>query len=226
MELQILHKQELPLGGFAGLKEHRLIVDQRVGGQDNTWDGLGSFVYLADARFLPHGETRMHGHHEIDVISVLVEGQIVHEGSLEHGRSMGAGQAQAQRAGGEGFQHNEINPDAQQNRMLQLWALPETPGEPASYKFYDLVLGKVTRIYGGDKNQSETLDSQTYIDVGLLAAKQSLSKDGEFLLYMATGDGQLNDQLVTEGDLVRGNDLRFTAKTAAQIIVITTTLPA
>ncbi|VAV91762.1 Pirin, partial [hydrothermal vent metagenome] len=166
-------------------------------------------------------ETRMHGHHEIDVISVLIEGQIVHEGSLEHGRSMGAGQAQAQRAGGEGFQHNEINPNAQQNRMLQLWALPETPNEPASYKFYDLVPGEVTRIYGGSKTQSKTLDSQTCIDVGLLADKQSISTDGEFLLYMATGKGEVNGQSVTEGDLVRGDDLRFTANAATQVIVVT-----
>jgi hypothetical protein len=33
---------------------------------------MGNFVYLADARFLPRGETHLHSHREIDVISVMV----------------------------------------------------------------------------------------------------------------------------------------------------------
>lgn len=224
MGLQILRRDDLPLGGFAGLKEHRLVVDDRVGGGLDTWDGLGSFVYLADARFLPNGETTMHNHKEIDVISVLVAGRISHEGSLEHGQSMAAGQAQAQRAGGEGFSHNEINPDATQNRMLQLWALPQTPGEPASYKFYDLEPGGITRIYGGSKDQDITLDSTTHIEVGMLSAGQSVSRDGEFLLYVSTGDGKINDQQVTEGDLIRGEGLKFVAADEdTQIIIVTKT---
>jgi hypothetical protein len=30
----------------------------------------------------------MHGHKEVDVTSVTVEGQIAHEGSLEHGQEL------------------------------------------------------------------------------------------------------------------------------------------
>lgn len=32
MSLQILHKDDVPLGGFAGLKEYRLIFDTKAGG--------------------------------------------------------------------------------------------------------------------------------------------------------------------------------------------------
>lgn len=66
-----------------------------------------------------------YSHKEIDVISIIVEGGINHEGSLKHGQSLGTDQAQAQRAGGEGFSHNEINPDNKKNRLIQLWVLPE-----------------------------------------------------------------------------------------------------
>ena len=68
---------------------------------------------------------------------------------MGHGASVQADQVQVQRAGGQGFYHNEINPDDQPNRMIQLWVLPETPGEPAGYKVYDLVKGQLVRIYGG-----------------------------------------------------------------------------
>jgi quercetin 2,3-dioxygenase len=222
MNVQILHRDDLVLGGFAGLVEHRLVVDRRVGGGNDTSEGLGNFVYLADARFLPKGETRMHPHKEIDVISVIVEGRIIHEGSLEHGQSMNADQAQAQRAGGEGFVHNEVNPDDEKNRMIQLWVLPETSGEPAAYKFYDLQQGKMTRIYGGPKDQNETLDSHTIMEVGMLSADQEVSRNGEFLAYVTRGSGHLNGQAVKDGDLVRGDNLNFKAADDVQIIVITT----
>lgn len=222
MSVQILHRDDLKLGGFAGLVEHRLVRDKRINGGDDTWDGLGNFVYLADARFLPYGETTLHPHKEIDVISVVVEGRISHEGSLEHGQSMVANQAQVQRAGGEGFNHNEINPDDQQNRMIQIWALPETAGEAAAYKLYDLEHGEMTRIYGGPNNQSETMDSHTIMEIGMLPEGQDISRSGEFMAYVTKGTGTVNGEIVKDGDLVRGEDLVFKASQDAQIIVITT----
>ncbi len=209
--MKILHRDDLPLGGFAGLKEHRLVVDAKVGGQPDTWDGIGSFVYLADARFLPHGETRMHPHKEIDVISVMVEGRIAHEGSLEHGKNMEANQVQVQRAGGEGFKHNEINPDDKPNRMIQIWVLPDTQGECAGYKFYDLENGALTRIYGGSKEQDDTFDSHTIMEVGLFNDGQEISAEGEFMVYITKGSGILNGKQVTDGHLIYGDNLQFKA---------------
>ena len=88
--MQVLSRKSLPLGGFAGLTEHRLVTDRRIfGGRKapNTFDGIGNFVYLADAQFNPNGETGMHPHKEIDVISIMMAGRVSHEGSLEHGQS-------------------------------------------------------------------------------------------------------------------------------------------
>lgn len=220
MNLQILHRNDLPLGGFAGLKEHRLVVDTTVGGNKESWNGLGNFVYLADAQFLPKGETRLHSHKEIDVISIMVEGRVVHEGSLEHGKSLETNQAQAQRAGGEGFEHNEINPDNEQNRMLQLWVLPEKSGEPAAYKFYALEQGKLTLVYGGTNKQDTTLDSHTYIEAGILDQGQKISKTGEFMAYITRGMGELNGEKLMDGDLVRGQNLEFTATTDNMLLVV------
>jgi len=219
--MQVLHKESQHLGGFAGLKEHRLVVDKRVGGRDDTWDGLGNFVYLADAYFDPYGETRMHPHKELDVISVMIEGTINHEGSLEHGSSISAGQVQVQRAGAEGFQHNEINPDASKNRMIQLWVLPENHGEPAGYKLYDIKQNKLTQIYGGTKDQSTTFDSHTVLEVGKFSKEVSIEKEGDFLVYITEGSAILNDTNVKDGDLIRGTDLNFKATSDhAQLIII------
>ncbi len=221
MGLQILHRDDLKLGGFAGLKEHQLVMDSKVFGPSDSgaWPGIGNFVYLADAKFIPNGETRLHPHKEIDVISVIVDGRISHKGTLEEGKIIKANQVQVQRAGGDGFLHNEVNPDDKENRMIQMWVTPEKSGERADYKSYTLQQG-VTRIYGGDDNQDETFSSHTILDVGLVNEKQTISLDGEFIAYVTRGDGILNDTKVSDGDLIRGNDLQFQAESNSQIIIV------
>lgn len=221
MSLQILHRDDLKLGGFAGIREHRLVIDPKVFGNNDSgaWPGIGNFVYLADAKFIPNGETHLHPHKEIDVISVIVDGRISHKGTLEAGNIIEANHVQVQRAGGEGFAHNEVNPDNKENRMIQIWITPEKSGEPAGYKLYSLQQG-LTRVYGGDSNQDEIFASKTILDVGLVDAKQTISLDGEFIAYVTVGNGLLNGEKVSNGDLIRGNNLTFQAESNSQIIIV------
>lgn len=228
--MQVLSKSSLPLGGFAGLKEHRLVTDKRVFGarkSPNTFDGIGNFVYLADAEFNPRGETHMHPHKEIDVISIMIDGRVKHEGSLEHGQSLNSGEAQVQRAGGEGFSHNEVNPDDTKNRMLQLWVLPDDSGQPAGYKHYTIKNTGVTRIYGGDKNQSDNFDSKTIIEIVRLAKGETFSFEEEALAYVSKGSANFVDPInafeAENGDLIRSYKTQITANSSTEIVVISQT---
>ena len=230
--MRILSRDSLQLGGFAGIQEHRLVTDSRIFGdrkKPETSQGLGSMVYLADAQYLPNGQSGMHPHSEIDVISVIIEGRVSHEGSMEHGKDLFAGDVQVQRAGGEGFNHNEINPDNSKNRMLQVWALPETKGQPASYKSYRPKLTGATRIYGGSKSQSETFDSHTIIDIVHLKAGKSITLDSGHLSYVIAGEAVLSEPKntkkqgnynVKEGDLIRSRDVKITAMAHLHMLVV------
>lgn len=225
--MQILKYDDLPQGGFAGLRERRFVTDVRVFGErahPNAADGIGNFVYLADANFLPSGETGMHPHREIDVISVMVDGRIEHEGSLEHGIGLEAGSVQVQRAGAEGFTHNEINPDdTNQNHMIQLWVLPDEAGEPAGYRVYSPKQGSRLQVYGGDKDQDERFYSNTAIDIAHLNGGQSTKHDGEVLTFLAKGRGVVNGLQIDSRTLVRSEGLNFQAQDDAQLILIYTT---
>lgn len=218
--MKILNRTQLPLGGFAGLKEHRLVKSTAAFGpqanNDGSWPGIGNFVYLADASFNPKGETRMHSHFEIDVISVMVEGNIAHQGSMGHGKDLQRNDVQVQRAGGEGFSHNEVNPDESPNRMLQLWVLPEQAGQAAGYKVYQPKVGELTTIYGAN----EDFPATTHINVGLFESGQQIKVDGDFLAYVSRGQGIANGQTIGEGDLLSGTDLNFEAASDVQIVVI------
>lgn len=222
--METLKRNSLKEGGFAGLKEHRLIKDPKLFGpqenNDGSWPGLGNFVYLADARFMPHGETRMHSHHELDVISVMVDGRIAHQGSLQHGKDLSGNDVQVQRAGGEGFSHNEINPDDDWNRLIQLWALPEVAGQAADYKVYQPATGKLTRIYGGEDNKQSDFPAKTKIDIAILSNGQQIEVDEAFLAYITRGKGVANNEPVEDGDLIRGNSITFTAKDNVQLIIV------
>ena len=121
--MKILSRDALKLVGFAGIVEHRLVTDSRIFGkhkEPETFEGLGNMVYLADAQYKPFGSSGMHPHSEIDVISIIIDGRVSHEGSMEHGKNLVAGDVQVQRAGGNGLSHNEINPDNGNNRLLQV----------------------------------------------------------------------------------------------------------
>jgi redox-sensitive bicupin YhaK (pirin superfamily) len=220
-----LQRDSLTEGGFAGLREHRLVKSPRAFGlsanDDGSWSGIGNFVYLADARFMPQGETHMHSHHEVDVISVMVDGNIAHQGSMGHGKDLKVNDVQVQRAGGEGFSHNEVNPDDDWNRMIQLWVLPEQAGQAASYKVYQPKQGESTRIYGGFGEQ-DAFSSHTLIDVALLKKDDKIDFKGQFNAYIARGSGVANDEQITDGDMISGENLDFTALSDVQLIVIHT----
>lgn len=218
-----LQRDSLTEGGFAGLREYQLVKNPKAFGSaannDGSWSGISNFVYLADARFMPHGETRMHSHHEVDVISVMVDGNIAHQGSLGHGKNLKTNDVQVQRAGGEGFSHNEMNPDSEWNRMIQLWVLPEVSGQPASYKVYQPKHGESTRIYGGSDVKS-AFPSHTQIEVALLEKDQSIEFVGDYIAYITRGNGMANDEAISDGDMIRGNNLGFIALDDVQLIII------
>ncbi len=232
LSMKVLSRDSLKLGGFAGITEHRLVTDSRVFGarkKPETFEGFGNMVYLADARYNPLGSSGMHPHSEIDVISIIIEGRVSHEGSMEHGKDLIAGDVQVQRAGGEGFNHNEINPDNKQNRMLQVWALPEQNGQPADYKAYTPSKSGVTRIYGGDNNQHTTFNSHTVMEIVHLQASESMQIAQENFTYIISGAAVADNLTIgtdaettslNEGDLISSQGIHFLAKTDLHMLVV------
>lgn len=221
--MRIIRRNKLRRSGFAGLRETRMVMSPRVFRDQveaGTSSGIGRFVYLADASFLPHGDTRMHDHKEIDVISIMMAGRLMHEGSLEHGQEMQAGSIQVQRAGGEGFSHNEVNPDDAKNRMIQIWVLPETPGEPASYKMFEAAENGRTRIYGGPADQDETIAARTIIEIVHMKKGDKLDQPGRCIIYVTSGAGSSMDETLREGDLIETSNFSIKALADSKLIVV------
>lgn len=205
------------------MRETRLVMSPSIfrGHREaGTSTGIGRFCYLADASFLPEGETRMHTHNDIDVISIMVKGRIKHEGSLANGQELNVGDIQVQRAGSEGFSHNEINPDNEKNRMIQLWMLPEEKEEPASYQMFHAKPGERTRVYGGSPEQKDTFAARTVVDVAQVNEGDKVSQSGRSLVYMVAGKGTCEQEEIVEGDLIETRDFVFKASTDCKLVVV------
>lgn len=221
--MDILLRSQRPLRRFAGVREHRLVEDPRAVDPDpdeKGWEGFDSLVYLADARIVAGGATGMHEHQEIDIITLVVEGRVVHQGSLHDGVILQPQLLMVQRGGAEGFSHNEANPDDTPNRIIQLWLLPEKFGEASEYRLYQIESGAVTRVYGGSDDQQETLSSSTRVDIARLPSGQSIDIDTGYLAYLVTGAGSADEESVSEGTLFRGQQLSFDATEDCVLIIV------
>lgn len=221
--IKILNREDIKMTGFAGIKERRIVTDTRLFGsrkKPDAAEGYGQFIYLADALYEPCGESGMHSHEEVDIITVILDGQVSHQGSLEHGKNLKSGEIQVQRAGGEGFSHNEQNPDQKTNRILQIWALPEKSGLPAGYKSYKPKKG-LTKIYGGSTNQNLTFSSSTSIEYLILDKGKTFTLEKEALTYLAQGSAvTTNQEKIELGDLSLLSTTTITANEDLKMILI------
>ena len=75
-----------------------------------------------------------HGHRDMEIITVVLEGQLAHRDSLGSGSTIQPGQVQRMTAG-TGIMHSEANPSPSEPvHLLQIWIEPEQEGLPPSYE--------------------------------------------------------------------------------------------
>lgn len=74
-----------------------------------------------------------HAHHDMEIISIVLEGALEHRDSLGHGAVLRPGEVQVMSAG-SGIQHSEFNPSPTDRvRFLQVWLFPAQRDLEPSY---------------------------------------------------------------------------------------------
>lgn len=193
MTMQILTEAELDIGGFAGVRERVYVQDERALGDnrsDGAINGLGAFVYLADASLLPHRRTGLHHHRNIDIITVVLNGRLLHRGSMGEETLLSVGDVQIQRAGQQGFSHDEINPDATFNRFLQLWVRPRVAASTASYTTLRTAADTSTLLL---ESEPDSGDARTRISLWRAAPGATETLNGKCQLLIASGRVSIHD---------------------------------
>jgi len=212
--MHVITAQDIDIDGFAGLRERHYVMDSRVFGDHRkaeSAEGLGAFVYLADAHFLRLGSTGRHAHRDIDIVTLVMNGRLLHRGTLGDESVFDAGSVLVQRAGRQGFEHNEMNPDETPNRIIQIWMKPDQVQDVACHEVRQWPSKGSACVYRSSEGNAATL-----LEVILLSVGESLRFGRDSGLYLVSGTARIGkdgDVLVPEQSYISGNSMTASVET-------------
>lgn len=101
---------------------------------DGSQVGFGSLRVLNEDRVTGGSGFDTHGHKDIEILSYVIEGALVHKDSAGHEGVVRAGDVQRMSAG-IGIEHSEYNHSRRDPvHFLQIWIAPKIEGLPPSYE--------------------------------------------------------------------------------------------
>ena len=104
------------------------------GYHDPNHMGFGPLRVINDDRVAGSGGFDTHGHADMEIISVVLDGGLAHEDSLGNGSVIKPGDVQRLSAG-RGIRHAEFNASKTDPvHFLQIWIVPEKKGLEPSYE--------------------------------------------------------------------------------------------
>lgn len=96
--------------------------------------GFHTLRVINDDVVAPGAGFGMHGHRDMEIITIVVKGELEHRDSLGHGEVLRPGEVQVMTAG-SGIRHSEFNPSPEHPaRFIQIWIEPRTVGLSPSYE--------------------------------------------------------------------------------------------
>ena len=104
-----------------------------AGYHDPSRMNFGALRVLNDDRVAAGMGFGMHGHSDMEIVSIPLSGSLAHKDSTGRSETILSGDVQIMSAG-TGIMHSEFNPDkANEVNFLQIWVLPEKRGIEPRY---------------------------------------------------------------------------------------------
>ena len=101
---------------------------------DPDFMGFRTLRVLNEDRIAPGRGFPRHAHRNMEIITVVLEGELKHEDSLGNGETIVPGEVQRMTAG-SGVRHSEFNGSETEGlHLLQIWIEPERDELPPSYE--------------------------------------------------------------------------------------------
>lgn len=101
---------------------------------DAEHSGFRSLRVMNEDRVAPGQGFGMHGHRDMEIVTLVLSGALEHRDSLGNGEVLRPGELQRMTAG-TGIRHSEFNPsETEPVHLYQIWITPEQRGLPPSYE--------------------------------------------------------------------------------------------
>ena len=157
----------------------------------------------------------MHGHRDMEIITVVLEGALEHQDSMGNTGVIRPGEVQVMSAG-KGVTHSEYNHSQEAPvHLLQLWIFPRTRGSKPRWEqrtFADAARDSklLPVVSGGDVPGTLTIDQDAQIYLSRLPAGKGVthaSRPGrKAYLFVITGKVTVGDAPLSAGDQARISD--------------------
>jgi redox-sensitive bicupin YhaK (pirin superfamily) len=176
---------------------------------DPAHSGFRSLRVINDDRVAPGQGFGTHGHRDMEIISVVLEGSLEHKDSMGTGSVIRPGDIQRMSAG-TGVRHSEFNGSKTEPvHFLQIWLLPEKTGLAPSYeekKFPPAERqGRLRLVASPDGREgSLTVHARANVYTGLFGAGEAgaieLDEGRHAWVQVARGRVRVNGKELAEGD--------------------------
>ncbi len=100
---------------------------------DRDWCGFGPLRVINEDRIQAGHGFGMHPHADMEIITVMLAGELHHQDSMGHSEALRCGEVQRMTAG-TGIVHSETNPSAAPCHLLQIWIEPSGTGLTPGYE--------------------------------------------------------------------------------------------
>lgn len=152
----------------------------------------------------------MHGHRDMEIVTIVVDGELEHKDSLGHGEVLRPGEVQVMSAG-RGIRHSEFNPSKERDaHIIQIWIEPRESSLPPSYGQREFPIdtrqGRLVRVAGPQSGSDNALlinqDANVY--VASLSSSDTIpfivGQNRGVWIHVIKGSCSINDTPLTGGD--------------------------
>ena len=171
--------------------------------------GFRSLRVLNEDRVAPGQGFGMHGHRDMEIVTLVLEGALEHRDSMGNGEVLRPGEFQRMTAG-TGIRHSEFNPSTTEPvHLYQIWLLPERAGLTPSYEQrafnLDEAQGRLLLVASPDgRDGSLTIRQDAFLYQSRLrggqAVRHELAPGRSAWLQVLRGEVTLNDRALAAGD--------------------------
>lgn len=186
--------------------------------------GFRSLRVINEDYVIPGAGFPTHPHSDMEIITVILEGELAHKDSMGNGSVIRPGEIQKMSAG-SGITHSEFNPSEDTPvHLLQIWIRPDTRGIKPGYEQLNIQGAKDENgwVLIGDREGSDKTVS-IHQDVRLFKANPMKDKkinyefaEGRFgFLQVAKGEISIGNEILKQGDGVEISDEKSISLTAS-----------
>jgi redox-sensitive bicupin YhaK (pirin superfamily) len=192
--------------------------------------GFGPLRVINEDRVMAGAGFGTHPHHDMEIISYVLDGELSHRDSMGNGSVIRPGDVQRMSAG-SGVTHSEFNHARQETHFLQIWIEPAVRGIAPSYAQKHFApaakRGRLCLVAAPDEAQGAVqIHQDARLFVGLFDASEqatlALAQGRRGYVHLMRGTLVVNGELLHAGDAAQIQEIssiKLGEGTEAEVLV-------